>query len=376
MAKDYYDILGVSKDASEDEIKSAYRKLAKKYHPDLNKDNPDATAKFKEVNEAYEVLGDAKKRSNYDQYGSAEGNPFGGGQGFGGFGGAEGFEGGFGGFGDIFSNIFGGGFGGSVRRSEPVGSDIGARMNLTFEEAAFGVKKTVTVQRTVLCKDCNGTGAKNGTEYTTCSVCGGKGKVRYQQSTFLGTVINESICSACGGSGKQVKEKCSCCNGKGYKKENTTIEVNVPAGIDNGQILTLPNKGNEAKGGCGDLRIELTVSPHPMLKRDGADLYLEVFVPYVDCLLGTDIMVPLVKGVYKLTIPALTQSGTIFRLKGKGIKRLRGNTNGDIIITVKSEVPKSLDKKTKEMLKDIKEQTSSSSYPKSKDYESKISKIK
>ena len=376
MAKDYYDILGVSKDASEDEIKSAYRKLAKKYHPDLNKDNPDATAKFKEVNEAYEVLGDAKKRSNYDQYGSAEGNPFSGGQGFGGFGGAEGFEGGFGGFGDIFSNIFGGGFGGSVRRSEPVGSDIGARMNLTFEEAAFGVKKTVTVQRTVLCKDCNGTGAKNGTEYTTCSVCGGKGKVRYQQSTFLGTVINESICSACGGSGKQVKEKCSCCNGKGYKKENTTIEVNVPAGIDNGQILTLPNKGNEAKGGCGDLRIELTVSPHPMLKRDGADLYLEVFVPYVDCLLGTDIMVPLVKGVYKLTIPALTQSGTIFRLKGKGIKRLRGNTNGDIIITVKSEVPKSLDKKTKEMLKDIKEQTSSSSYPKSKDYESKISKIK
>lgn len=376
MAKDYYDILGVSKDASEDEIKSAYRKLAKKYHPDLNKDNPDATAKFKEVNEAYEVLGDAKKRSNYDQYGSAEGNPFGGGQGFGDFGGAEGFEGGFGGFGDIFSNIFGGGFGGSVRRSEPVGSDIGARMNLTFEEAAFGVKKTVTVQRTVLCNDCNGTGAKNGTEYTTCSVCGGKGKVRYQQSTFLGTVINESICSACGGSGKQVKEKCSCCNGKGYKKENTTIEVNVPAGIDNGQILTLPNKGNEAKGGCGDLRIELTVSPHPMLKRDGADLYLEVFVPYVDCLLGTDIMVPLVKGVYKLTIPALTQSGTIFRLKGKGIKRLRGNTNGDIIITVKSEVPKSLDKKTKEMLKDIKEQTSSSSYPKSKDYESKISKIK
>ena len=375
MAKDYYDILGVSKDASEDEIKSAYRKLAKKYHPDLNKDNPDATAKFKEVNEAYEILGDAKKRSNYDQFGSADGNPFGaGGQGFSGFGGD--FEGGFGGFSDIFSNIFGGGFGGGSRRSEPVGTDIGMRLTLSFEEAVFGVKKTIQVLRTTLCNDCNGTGAKNGTEYTTCSACGGKGKVRYQQSTFLGTVINETTCSSCGGTGKQIKEKCNCCNGKGYKKENATIEVNVPAGVDNGQILSVPNKGNEAKGGCGDLRIELNVTPHAMLKRDGADLYLEVYVPYVDCLLGSEITVPLVKGTYKLTIPPLTQSGTLFRLKGKGIKRLHGSTNGDIIVTVKSEVPKSLDKKTKEMLKEIKEQTSSSSYPKAKDYENKISKLK
>lgn len=375
MAKDYYDILGVSKEASDDEIKSAYRKLAKKYHPDLNKDNPDATAKFKEVSEAYEVLGDSTKRSNYDRFGNADGNPFGNG--------SQGFGGGFGGFqdadfsfGDIFSNIFGGGFGGGGRRSEPVGSDIRMRMNLTFEEAVFGVKKTITVTRTTVCNDCNGTGAKNGTEYTTCSACNGRGKIRYQQDTFLGTVVNESVCSNCKGTGKQIKEKCSCCSGKGYVKANTSIEVNVPAGVDNGQILTVPNKGNEAKGGCGNLRIDLSVASHPMLRREDNDLYIEVFVPYIDCILGTTINVPLVKGVYKLTIPALTQSGTLFRLKGKGIKKVNGSSYGDILVTVKSEVPKSLDKQTKEMLTKLKEESNISSYPKAKDYESKISKLK
>jgi molecular chaperone DnaJ len=249
-------------------------------------------------------------------------------------------------------------------------------MNLSFEEAVFGVKKSVTVARTTLCNDCNGTGAKNGTEYTTCSGCNGKGKIRYQQETFLGTVINESVCSSCKGTGKQIKEKCSCCSGKGFVKANTTIEVNVPAGVDNGQILTVPNKGNEAKGGCGNLRIDLTVSSHSMLKRDGADLYIDVHIPYVDCVLGCEIDVPLVKGVYKLTIPPLTQSGTLFRLKGKGIKKLQSSSYGDILVTVKSEAPKSLDKQTKELLNKIKQEVNISAYPKAKDYENKVSKLK
>lgn len=381
MAKDYYDILGVSKSASDDEIKSAYRKLAKKYHPDLNKDNPEATTKFKEVNEAYEVLGDSTKRANYDQYGSADGNPFAGGNGgFGGFGNG-GFSGSFNGssfedLGDIFSGFFGGGFGGGARRSAPVGSNIRTRLTLSFEEAVFGTKANIKVTRTTMCADCNGTGAKNGTEYTTCSACGGKGKIRYQQNTFLGTVINEQICDTCHGTGKQIKTKCGCCGGKGFVKNNVDIEISIPAGVDDGQILTLRGKGNEDKGGAGDLNVELTVESHSMLKRDGVDLSMDVFVPYTDCLLGTEIEVPLVKGTYKLTIPPLTASGTIFRLKGKGIKRLHGSTNGDIIITIKSEVPKTLDKKVKELLGKIKDETNKSMYPKSKDYENKIQKLK
>ena len=383
MAKNYYDVLGVSKSATDEEIKSAYRKLAKKYHPDLNKDNPDATAKFKEVNEAYEVLGDKTKRSNYDTYGSADGNPFGGNGGaggFGGFGNGGGFSGNFGGFedlGDIFSGFFGGsGFGGSSRRSEMVGSDINLRMDLSFDEAVFGTKTNVTVLRTTVCHDCNGTGAKNGTEYTTCSACGGRGKVRYQQNTIFGTMTSESACSTCGGTGKQIKEKCSCCGGKGFVKQNTTIEIEIPAGVDNGQVLTVPNKGNEAKGGCGNLRIELNVASHPMLRREGADLYADVYVPYIDCILGCDIDVPIVKGTYKLTIPPLTSSGTLFRLKGKGVKKLRSNSSGDVLITIKSEVPKSLDKQTKELLNKIKDSTNASAYPKSKDCTSKIEKLK
>lgn len=372
MAKNFYDVLGVSKDASADEIKSAYRKLAKKYHPDLNKDNPDAAAKFKEVNEAYEVLGDEQKRSNYDKFGSAEGNPFGGAGGF-----SQGFSGSFGGFsgfGDFFSDIFSG-FSSSTRRTaSPVGSDISMRLNLSFEESAFGVKETVHVQRTILCHDCKGTGAKNGTEFTTCTACNGMGKIRYQQESFLGTVINEKRCTTCGGTGKIIKEKCSCCQGKGTLKEASDIEVDIPAGVDNGQILTVTGKGNEAKGGNGDLIIEINVTPHKLLRREDFDLYIEIFVPFTDLVLGTEINVPLAKGVHKLTIPALTQSGTVFRLKGKGIKHLRGSGYGDLLVTIKSEVPKSLDKHTKDLLNKIKEETKLSSYPKSKDYETKISR--
>lgn len=372
MAKDYYDILGVDKKATDDEIKSAYRQLAKKYHPDLNKDNPDAANKFKEVNEAYSVLSDSQKRANYDQFGSAEGNPFGGG----GFGG--GFSGGFGGFGgfdDLFGNIFSGFGGGRRTPAERVGDDIELSLKLSFNESAFGVTKEITYSRVEACEHCKGTGAKNGTEFTTCSACGGAGRVRYQQNTFMGTVINESACRTCGGTGKQIKERCEHCQGKGNVKKSVTVPVKIPAGIDDGQTLTIRGRGNVDKGGSGDLVLYVSVAEHPMLKRDGVNLLIDLYIPYIDSILGTTVKVPIVDGTYDLVIPALTQSGTVFRIKGKGMKSLKNNSHGDVLVTLKAEVPKSLDKQTKEALNKLRESQSTSSYVKSSDYLNKLNKL-
>ena len=370
MEKNLYDVLGVDKNASDDEIKSAYRKLAKKYHPDLNRDNPSAQEKFKEINQAYEVLGDKEKRSNYDRFGNAEGNPFGqqsgGGAAFGGFGGFE----------DIFSNIFGngfGGFGGQSKMREAVGSDIDMRINLTFEEACFGCKKTINVTRVELCDKCDGTGAKNGTAFETCNGCGGSGRVRLQQQTFLGTVINESICRACNGSGKIVKEKCSACNGKGSQKVNASMEIDIPGGINEGQTLTLQNRGNQARGGTGDLHLLVSVGKHAFLTRQDFDLLLTINLPFMDLILGTEIDIPLVKGTYKLKVPELTQSGTIFRIKGKGVKYLRGSGFGDLLVTINSEAPRTLDKDTKNILQQLKE-NNKTTYPKYSNFKDKMSK--
>lgn len=373
MAKDLYEVLGVNKDASDDEIKSAYRKLAKKYHPDLNKDNPSAAEKFKEINQAYEVLGDKQKRSNYDQFGSADGNPFGNA----GAGGGADF-GGFGGFEDIFSNFFGGaGFGGFSSRGnrarEQVGTDIDMRINLTFEEACFGCKKEINVTRVELCGECDGTGAKGGTEFDKCNGCGGTGRVRMQQQTFLGTVINESICRACGGSGKTIKVKCPHCNGKGSIKVNTNMEVNIPGGINDGQTLTVQGRGNQARGGSGDLHLLVSVAKHQFLSRDNFDLTLTLNLPFVDLVLGCEVEIPLVKGTYKLQIPELTQSGTLFRIKGKGVKMLKGSGYGDLLVTVNSEAPKSLDKDAKAALKELKE-NGKLSYAKYNNFKDKMSK--
>ena len=342
MAQNYYEILGVDKNASADEIKSAYRKLAKKYHPDLNKDNPEAATKFKEINEAYEVLGDPQKKSNYDQYGDAKGpnmnDFFGGRQSTGSQGGGFGFN-----FGDIFGDIFGGGFGSASRSNYAVqGKDINVKVNLTFEEAAKGVKRDITYMRTQECSECKGTGAKNGTEYSTCTECNGTGTVQFTQDTIFGRVVNSGVCKNCNGTGKIIRERCSTCGGAGVKRGQNTVTINIPAGIDDGQIVTVHGYGEAGiRGGpAGDLQIFVSVNKHPLLKRDGFDVLLDIPVPFTVAMFGGKILIPSLEGKLELNIPENTQSGTILKLKGKGIKQLNKNSYGDMIITVKVELPK------------------------------------
>ncbi len=362
MAKDYYQILGVEKGASEDEIKSAYRRLAKKYHPDLNK-TEEAAAKFKEVNEAYEVLGDSKKRANYDQFGSAEGNPFGQG-GAGGFG--DFFGGGGGGFSDIFSDIFSAFGGGGGARVQERGQDINLEMNLTFEEACFGCEKEVTVGKIEKCSSCNGTGAKNGREFSTCPECRGTGRVRFTQNTMFGTTIREAGCPKCNATGKIIKEKCSDCGGKGTKRMSKTIKVKIPAGIDDGQTLRMRGEGNAPtrEGQNGDLNIKMNVLPHKVLVRKGNDIYLDLYLPFTTTLLGGKIDIPTLKGNYTLSVPELTASGTVMRLKNKGVKALNRDYYGDMLVTIKAEVPKNLDKATKAKLEELASNLSENQYPK------------
>lgn len=366
--KDYYQILGVDKNANADDIKSAYRRLAKKYHPDLNK-TEEAAEKFKEINEAYEVLGDDTKRANYDQYGSADGPQFQGGSGgFGDF-----FGGGSGGFGDFFSDIFSAfGGSGSSRQSRVMekGDDINLALNLTFDEAVNGVEKIINISKLESCSSCSGTGAKNGIEYTVCPDCKGTGRVRYQQNTMFGTTIREAGCSKCNATGKIIKEKCEACNGKGYKKVTKQVKVKVPAGIDDGQVIRMKGEGNAPirQGVNGDLNIKVSVSNHPILVRKGIDICLDLYVPFTTCLLGGKIDIPTVHGKFTLEIKEGTMSGTIMRLKNKGVKALNRDYYGDMLVTIKAEPPKSIDKKTKELLKQIEKLQSENSYPKYKNF--------
>lgn len=354
-SKDYYSTLGVDKNASDDEIKSAYRRLAKKYHPDLNK-TEEAANKFKEINEAYEVLGDSKKRANYDQFGSAEGNPFGQG-GAGGFG--DFFSGGGGGFGDFFSDIFSAFGGGRKAAQNQRGEDIDTSITLDFEEACFGCEKTITVNKVDKCSSCRGTGAKNGTEFSTCTQCGGAGRVRFQQNTLFGTTVREGACPKCNGTGKTIKEKCADCNGRGTQRSAKTITVKFPAGIDTGNTLRMRGEGNVPSGNgvSGDLNIKINVKPHKILNRKGSDLFMDLYVPFTTTLLGGKVEIPTLNGPYTLNIPERTSSGTVMRIKNKGVKVLNQNSYGDLLVTVKAEMPKSLsreDKKTIEKLaKDI-----------------------
>ena len=359
--KDYYSVLGVDKGASDDEIKSAYRRLAKKYHPDLNK-TPEAAEKFKDINEAYEVLGDPKKRANYDQFGSADGNPFGAGGNAGG--GFSEFFGGGGGFSDIFSDIFSAFGGGRSEKARVKGQDINIAVNLTFTEACFGVTKNITIGRLEKCSACKGSGAKDGKEFSVCPECNGSGRARYQQNTLFGTTIREAGCPKCNGSGKIIKEKCSVCNGKGVQKVNKTIQVKFPAGIDNGQTLKMRGEGNSPAGNGvnGDLNIKITVSPHKILVRKGNDLYLDLYLPFTTTLLGGKVEIPTLEGSYTLTIPELTASGTVMRLKNKGVKELNRESRGDLLVTIKAETPKSLDKQTKAKLSELAEMIGDNSY--------------
>lgn len=364
--KDYYSILGVDKNASEDDIKSAYRKLAKKYHPDLNKDNPQAGEKFKEINEAYEVLGDKQKRSNYDQFGSADGANFS--DFFGGGGG--GFSGGFSGdFGDIFGDIFSAFGGGGARASANQtarGEDINVSLNISLKESAFGVNKDIRVTKLESCPHCRGTGAKDGTSFETCPDCKGAGRVRFQQNTIFGTTIREGICNTCKGTGKRIKEKCTSCAGKGYTRVTKTVTVKVPAGINQDQILRMRGEGNAptSAGVCGDLNIKINVDKDKMLTREGNDILLTVYVPFTTLLLGGKVTIPTLDGKYDLPIKELTQSGTVMRLKGKGTKILQREARGDMLVTLKSEAPSKLDKKAKEKLQEIEKIYKDNSYSK------------
>ena len=354
--RDYYDVLGVDKSADATAIKKAYRKLAMKYHPDKNPGDKEAEEKFKEINEAYEVLSDETKRRNYDQFGHEGVN----GQGFGGAGGFGGQ--GFGGFddifGDIFGDMFGGGFSGGSRqrrRGPERGADIKQRVNISFEEAAFGKKVQVKINRSEECDQCHGSGAKPGTSKKTCPTCHGSGQVQSVQRTPFGNIASTRTCSTCNGEGEVIDSPCSKCHGKGSIRKTKTIEVDIPAGIDNGQMIKLGGQGElGTRGGPrGDLYIEVNVQSHPLFTRDGYDVYLEMPITFAQATLGERIQVPTLDGKVEYEIPEGTQTGTVFRLKGKGIPKLRSNVRGDQYVKVTVEIPKKLNEKQKELVREF-----------------------
>ena len=349
--RDYYEVLGVKKDATQDEIKKAYRKLAKENHPDLHPGDKACEERFKEANEAYEVLSDEEKRKKYDQFDHAAFDPN---AGFGGAGGFEGF-GGFGGFGDIFNDIFGG-FGGATRANPNAprrGESIRATVNISFEEAAFGCKKEVTVAKVEQCPDCKGTGCAPGTTPEICPDCKGTGTVTVNQRTPFGVMQSSSPCSKCRGTGKIIHQPCKTCRGMGNIRRQHKVEVNIPAGIDDGQTISKPGGGNAgANGGpAGDLLVSVIVRPHARFERDGTSVLLEQEISYAQATLGAEVEVPTLDGKVKLNIPERTQPGAVFRLKGKGIPFLRGSGRGDQFVSVTVKVPKNLTGSQKELLR-------------------------
>lgn len=369
MAKDFYETLGVEKTASADEIKSAYRKLAKKHHPDMNEGNEEAAKKFKEINEAYQVLSDDEKRKQYDTFGSADMNGQGGFSGFGGFG-NQGFEG-FGGFSDIFENIFSGGMRSRQPNGPQKGQDIRVNMKISFEEAAAGVKKEINLTRTERCDVCGGSGAQPGSEKRTCPTCGGTGRERVQQQTMFGNFMSEQTCATCGGEGQIIDKPCEKCKGTGSENRQKTIAVNVPAGIDNGQVITMRGEGNAGRRGgpSGDLRIYITVKPHKLFERVGYDLYLDLAINIIQATLGEEVEVPTLNGKVRYKIPEGTQPGTVFRLKNKGIQHLNSSRMGDLYVRANVEVPKKLNEKQKKILRDFQDKAKlgSNTFTKPKD---------
>lgn len=343
--KDYYEVLGVNRSASTDDIRKAYRKLAKQCHPDMNSDNKDEAAEqFKQVSEAYSVLCEDEKRRQYDTFGHAAFEN--GGNGFSGFGDF------MGGFGDIFDTFFGGGA--SRSRSGPVhGADLRMELRITFEEAAFGVDREVGLNKDARCDTCGGTGAKPGTSPKTCATCGGTGQLRQQRNTAFGSFMNMVDCPDCGGRGAIIKEPCLDCNGRGIKKQQKTLRIHIPAGIDNGQILTMRGEGAAGqRGGVpGDLQIYISVQPHKLFTREGYDIYLDMPVTFVDAALGAELVIPTLEGKAKYKMGEGTQTGTVFRLKDKGIPHLNSSRKGSLFVRIRVETPHKLNEKQRDLLR-------------------------
>lgn len=342
MAKDYYETLGVNKGASAEEIKKAYKTLAKKYHPDLNKEK-NSTEKFKEINEAYATLGDETKRSNYDRFGSTEN--------------FQGFQGGFEGadFEDIFENFFGGSIFGNTRTRKRKGADLQYEMELSFEEAVFGTKKDIELERLQNCEACKGTGAENG-EMETCQECNGKGRRKHTIRTPFGIVSQTATCPSCQGTGQTAAEECSACRGEGRKTVRKKVTVKVPAGINHGQTLRVSGEGEAGPAGPGDLYVEINVQPHEIFEREGNDILLEIPLGFPHAALGTEINIPTLDGQTTLKIPAGTQSHTTFKLSGKGIADVHTGRKGDQLVKIVVKTPTALTKKQKDLLQQLAEE--------------------
>ncbi len=370
--RDFYEVMGVPKNATDDEIKKAYRKLAKKYHPDLNPGDKTAEAKFKEVNEAYEVLSDKDKKARYDQFGHAGVDPnFGGGAG-----GGSPFAGDID-LGDIFNSFFGG-FGGGARTANPNaprrGGDTEAVVNISFEEAAKGCQKNVSYERIESCPDCNGSGAQKGTSAKTCANCNGTGQVHINQRTPFGVVQTARTCDRCGGTGKVIESPCRTCGGSGKVRKQKSIEINVPAGIDNEQILNVSAQGNAGTNGgpSGDLHVYVNVRPHPIFERRGNDVWCEMPITFTQAALGAEVVVPTIDGRVSYTVHEGTQPGDVFKLKSKGIPRLGGRGRGDQFVRVTIEVPKNLSEKQKTILQEFDSVAEEKNYQKRKTFFDKI----
>ena len=369
--RDYYEVLGIQKGASEDEIKKAYKKLARKYHPDMNPGDKEAEEKFKEVNEANEVLSDPEKKARYDQFGFAGVDPnYGAGAG-----GAGGFGGGFdfGDLGDIFGSFFGGGFGGGQRRNPNApqrGESIRASVSVSFTDAAFGCEKSVTLERSEMCGTCKGNGCAPGTTPEVCPDCHGTGTVQVRRQTPMGAFASNGPCRKCGGTGRLIHQPCPDCRGGGTVRKRKTIQVTIPAGIDHGQTISLRGQGNAGKNGgpAGDLLITVMVQPHDLFRRDGVDVFCEAPITFTQAVLGAELEIPTIDGKVKYSIPEGTQTGTVFRLKGKGIPVLNGRGRGDQYVTVTIETPRNLNKEQKEALRKFSETVGENNYEKRKSF--------
>ena len=372
--RDYYEVLGVSKGASEDEIKKAYKKLARKYHPDMNPGDKEAEEKFKEVNEANEVLSDPEKKARYDQFGFAGVDPsYGGGAGGYGAGGygAGGFD--FGDLGDIFGSFFGGGFGGAQRRNPNApqrGESIRASVTISFTEAAFGCEKEITVDRSEQCPTCKGNGCAAGTTPEVCPTCRGTGTVQVRRQTPMGVFASSAPCTKCGGTGRIIHQPCPDCRGQGAVRKRRSIKVTIPAGIDDGQTISLRGQGHAGKNGGpnGDLLINIMVQPHELFHREGTSVFCEAPITYAQAVLGGTLEIPTIDGKVKYDIPEGTQTGSVFRLRGKGIPVLNGRGRGDQYVTVTIETPKNLNKEQKEALKKFSDLLGESNYEKRRSF--------